>query len=174
MRRISLILIVLAAALVPVGAYAAKSALGSGTLSLESLDGKVIVVARGGIIGRVDRGIVTIRDLTPNDDSDPSVWGARDLRRSDDGVSVYRGLNIRFRVIGGGFRVTVEGRGIDASVVGIGTAYIEGVNGVYSTTGDDCHLDPASCTAVPALRQQVAIGTPRTAKQPPTQVQPQP
>lgn len=172
MRRIVLILIVLAAALAPVGAYAAKSALGGGTLSLDGVDGKVMVVARGGIIGRVDRGIVTIRDLTPNDDSDPSVWGARDLRPDDPGLYVYRGLNIRFRVIGGGFRVMIDGRGIDLSVVGNGTATIEAVNGVYSTSGDDCHLDATRCTPAPSVRQQIAIGVPRGAKQP--QQQPQP
>lgn len=171
MRRIVLILIVLAAALVPVGAYAAKAARGDGTLSLDGVDGKVAVTARGGIIGRVDRGIVMIRDLTPNDDAEPTVWGARDLRPDDDGLYVYRGPNIRFRVIGGGFRVSVEGRGIALSVVGNGTATLEGVNGVYSTNGDDCRLDPTSCTAVPSVRQLIAIGVPRGVR-PPQQPQP--
>lgn len=169
MRRIVLILIVLAAALAPVGAYAAKSALGDGTLSLDDVDGMVIVAARGGIIGRVDRGVVMIRDLTPNDDSDPAVWGARDLRPGDDGLYVYRGPNIRFRV-SGAFRVTIDGRGIDLSVAGNGIATLDADDGLYSTNGADCHKSPASCTAVPSVRQQIAIGVPRVAKLP----QPQP
>lgn len=169
MRRIVLILIVLAAALAPVGAYAAKAARGDGTLSLESVDGKVLIQARGGIIGRVDRGVVTIRDLTPFDGSDPTVWGGRDLRPDDDGLYVYRGVNLRFRVIGGGFRVMVDGRGINLSVVGNGLATLDADTGLYSTTGDDCHLDPTSCNAVPSVRQQIPIGVPRTAKQPQAQ-----
>ena len=171
MRRIVLILLVVTAALAPVGAYAAKSALGDGTLSLDGVDGRVVVQVRGGIIGRVDRGIVTIRDLTPNDDSDPTVWGARDLRPDDDTLYVYHGPNIRFRLIGGGFRVTVDGRGIDVSVVGTGFATIEAQNGLYSTSGDDCHLRPASCQPVPSTRQQIPIGVQR-ARQTQPQLQP--
>jgi hypothetical protein len=165
MRRIVLTLIVLAAALAPVGAYAAKAARGDGTLSMEGVDGKVVVHARGGIIGRVDRGVVQIRDLTPFDDSEPTVWGGRDLRPNDEGLYVYRGLNLRFRIIGGGFRVMIDGRGIDVSVVGNGLATLDAEDGLYSTTGDDCHLDPTSCIAVPSIRQLIPIGVQR-AKQP--------
>ncbi len=166
MRRIFLILIVLAAVLAPVGAFAAKGALGDGTLSLDGVDGRVVVAARGGIIGRVGRGVVTIRDRTPNDDSDPAVWGARDFRQGDDGLYVYRGQNIRFRLIGGAFRVTIDGRGIDVSVVGNGVATLDAVSGVYSTNGDDCQLSPASCTTIAPGRQLIPITAPRVARQP--------
>ena len=165
MRRIVLILIVLAAALVPVGAYAAKRAIGDGTLLLHDVDGKVVIAGRGAIIGRVGRGIVTIRDRTPNDESDPAVWGARDFRQSDDGLYVYRGQNIRFRLIGA-FRVMIDGRGIDVSVVGNGVASVDADRGLYSTNGVDCQLSPASCTTIAPGRQLIPITAPRVARQP--------
>ena len=39
---------------------------GDGTLSVEDGRGKVTIQARGGVIGRLDRGTVTVYDLTPD------------------------------------------------------------------------------------------------------------
>ena len=60
-RKTFLLLGLLVLAL-PVAGVAALGA-GEGTLSVEDGQGKVTLQARGGVIGRLDRGSVTIYDL---------------------------------------------------------------------------------------------------------------
>ncbi|MGZ8783848.1 MAG: hypothetical protein ACXWZB_10180 [Gaiellaceae bacterium] len=151
MRKAFVLLALLALAL-PVAVLASTRA-GEGTLSVEDGRGKVNVQARGGIIGRVDRGSVTIYDTTPDDDNLPVVTGDDQpvLLVGENGIR-YRGVGLRFRVIGGGFRVLIQGRGIDLSVVGKGSGYIEGepfLPGVYSLEGADCRKSKASCDPLP-------------------------
>ena len=151
MRKTLLCLAVLALVL-PVAAVSAVAA-GEGTLSVEDGRGKVTLDARGGLIGRLDRGQITVYDKTPGDASFPVVSGS-DLPEtflSDGGVR-YRGAGLRFRVIGGGFRILIQGRGIDLSVVGRGSGFIEGDTlepGWYSLDGADCRKNRASCELLP-------------------------
>jgi hypothetical protein len=151
--RKALILLVLLALALPVAAVSATSA-GEGTLSVDDGRGKVNVRARGGVIGRIDRGSITIVDLTPGDASQPVVSGVDEppLLIGENGIR-YRGAGLRFRVIGGNFRILVQGRGIDLSVVGKGEGFIEADDsldpGVYSLDGADCRKDRASCEVLP-------------------------
>jgi hypothetical protein len=152
MRKTIILLVLLALAL-PVVAVSATSA-GEGTLSVDDGRGKVTVRARGGIIGRLDRGSITIFDLTPGDANQPVVTGDdQPIRLVGENGILYRGLGLRFRVIGGSFRVLVQGRGIDLSVVGRGDGFIEADDsldpGVYSLDGADCRKDRASCEVLP-------------------------
>jgi hypothetical protein len=148
---------------VPVAGLGA-SRTGDGTLSVENGRGKVSVQARGGLIGRLDRGTVTVYDLSPFDAHAPVVTGA-------DGRVIpvgrygerYRGNAIRFRVVGGNFRVVIEGRGIDLSVVGRGNAFLEGdalEPGVYSVDGADCRRSPATCEPLPLPGLRLKLGGP--------------
>ena len=73
MRKTFLLLALLALGL-PVAGLASQ-ATGEGTLSVEDGHGKVTIQARGGVIGRLDRGTVTIFDLTPEDANVPVVFG---------------------------------------------------------------------------------------------------
>jgi hypothetical protein len=150
--RKTLILLALLALAVPVAAVSATDA-GEGTLSVDDGRGKVNVRARGGVIGRLDRGSITIYDLTPGDASQPVVSGDDQPRLliGENGVR-YTGAGLRFRVIGGNFRILVQGRGIDMSVVGKGEGFIEGDTlepGVYSLDGADCRRDRDSCDPLP-------------------------
>ena len=79
----------------PLAGVAGVSA-GEGTLSVEDGQGKVTLQARGGVIGRLDRGYVTIYDLTPDDAYDPYVVGddqpaslRRRVRRSGTAASAF-------------------------------------------------------------------------------------
>jgi hypothetical protein len=152
MRKTIILLALLALAL-PVAAVSATSA-GDGTLSVDDGRGKVNVRARGGVIGRIERGSITIFDLTPGDASQPVVSGVDEppLLVGENGIR-YRGAGLRFRVIGGNFRILVQGRGIDLSVVGKGEGFIEADDsldpGVYSLDGADCRKDRASCESLP-------------------------
>ena len=160
MRR-TLVLLALLALAIPVAATGASRA-GDGTLTVEDGRGKVTVRARGGLIGRLERGSVTVFDLTPRDANAPVVTG-------DDQPTVlvgvngvrYRGAGIRFRVLGGNFRVVVDGRGIDLSVVGRGEGVLEGAAlnpGLYSLDGADCRKDPSSCEQLPPVPVRFRLG----------------
>lgn len=172
MRKAILLAVVLALALPVLAAAAVR--VGDGTLSVESGRGKVTVQARGGLIGRLDRGTVTIFDLTPGDANQPVVSGADQplVAIGQNGIR-YRGAGIRFRVIGGGFRVVVQGRGIDLSVVGRGNGYLEGERrvvdtGLYSLDGADCRKDAASCEPLPVEGFRFKLGGPERAEKAPT------
>lgn len=162
MRKTAILLALLAVA-VPVGAGAAASG-GEGTLSVEDGRGKVSLQARGGVIGRLDRGTITVYDTTPGDANDPVVTGAYqpELFQADGGIR-YRGAGLRFRVIGGGFKILIAGRGIDLSVVGKGSGFIEGDTaepGVYSLDGADCRKNRASCEVLPEPGIRFRLGGP--------------
>lgn len=154
MRKALLFIVALAIAL-PAAAAATLSGAGDGTLSVENGRGKVTVQARGGLLGRLDRGSVTIFDLTPTDPYDPVVSGDDQpvVLVGETGIR-YRGSDLRFRIIGGSFRVVVQGRGIDLSVVGRGFGTLEGETidpGLYSLDGADCRKQPAMCEVLPEL-----------------------
>ncbi len=80
MRKTFLLLALLALSL-PVAGLASLSA-GDGTLSVEDGRGKVTIQARGGVIGRLDRGTVTIYDLTPEDANVPARLRRRPAGRA--------------------------------------------------------------------------------------------
>jgi hypothetical protein len=159
MRR-TLVLLALLALLVPIAAIGGPR-IGDGALSVENGRGKVNVQARGGLIGRLDRGSVTIYDLTPADAHDAVVSGDyQPLVVSQNGLR-YRGQGIRFRIIGGGFRVVIQGRGIDLSVVGRGNGFIEGEGpdpGLYSLEGADCRKNADSCDPLPREGVRFRLG----------------
>ena len=164
--RKSLVLVALLALVVPLAGYAAVRA-GEGTLSVDDGRGKVTVRARGGVIGRLDRGSITIFDLTPGDANQPVVIGDDQPVRlvGENGIQ-YRGAGLRFRVIGGSFRVLVQGRGIDLSVVGKGDGFIEADDsldpGVYSLDGADCRKDRDSCKPLPQPGFRFKLGVERS------------
>ena len=157
--RNALLTLLVAALILPAAALASRVAPGDGTLSVEGASGLVIVQARGAVIGRVDAGQIVIADLSPGDNNDPVVWGAQFRRQTGPGTFIYRGRNITFRLIGGGFRVRVEGLGISISVVGRGDAFFDGEGaGVFSTSGADCRFAPETCRPLPDVGQRIRIG----------------
>jgi hypothetical protein len=160
-RRPFILLVCVALAL-PAAAVAASS-VGEGTLSVEDGRGKVTIEARGGFIGRIASGTVTIHDLTPEDANEPTVFGDdRPVRFVGETGIQYGGAGLRFRVAGGRWRVVVSGRGIDLSAVGKGTGTIksdgEAGPGIYSLDGADCRRTPESCRPLPELTRVFQLG----------------
>jgi hypothetical protein len=163
MRKTFVLLGLLALAL-PLAGVAGVSA-GEGTLSVENGQGKVTLQARGGVIGRLDRGYVTIHDLTPEDAYDPYVFGDDEPLRfvGESGVR-YGGVGLRFRLVGGRYRIVIEGRGIDLSVVAKGSGSIVAAltsidPGLYSLDGADCRIDIDSCKPLPVLSKKFLLGS---------------
>jgi len=160
MRKSFLLLALLALALPVVGVAGQRT--GDGTLAVESGRGVVTLTARGGVIGRLDRGSVTIHDLTPGDNSAPNVFGDDNPVRlvGETGIR-YSGTGIRFRVTGGRYRIVVDGKGINLSAVGKGFGSIQGEGdapGLYSLDGDDCRKTPAACKALPDVKERFQLG----------------
>lgn len=168
MRKTFALIGLLALAL-PVAGVAALSA-GEGTLSVEDGNGRVALQGRGGVIGRLERGTVTIHDLTPEDASEPVVFGDdKPVRFVGETGIQYAGTGLRFRLVGGGFKIVVSGRGIDLSVVAKGSGTIvagqaDDDPGVYSLDGADCRKERASCKPLPDLPRRFQLGSDRGEK----------
>jgi hypothetical protein len=141
MKRLVVILGALALAL-PVGAGALQRAPSDGTLVVENAQGVVTLNVRGGIIGRFDSGSIVIEDPMPGDGPGPVVRGYQDATEIGPSKVQYSSKGeIRFRLIGGLYRVRIAGQGVDVSVVGRGTAVLNGAGfsdlqtGRYSLNG---------------------------------------
>jgi hypothetical protein len=150
MRR--LVLILLASCLViPAGAVAVQQLPGDGTLVVDNARGLVTVKARGGIIGRFDYGRLVIVDPIEGDGSGPIVYGADRIRELGPKTTQYVGEDVRFRLIGGSFRVTAQAQGMDISAVGRGTVLLDGSGfseqpGRFSINGDAYQAMPDTPT----------------------------
>lgn len=173
--RKTLVLLALFALALPVAGLSAQRA-GEGTLSVENGRGAITIKARGGVIGRLDRGTVTIFDLTPEDANDPVVFGDDQPVQfvGETGIR-YAGVGLRYRVIGGSFRIVINGRGIDLSAVGKGNGSIRGDGddpGVYSLDGSDCRDDPASCKPLPEIARRFQLGSQERAEKNPARPNP--
>jgi hypothetical protein len=163
-RKLLIGLALLALAL-PVAATAAlRAAAGDGTLSVEDGRGSVTLRAKGGVIGRIDRGTVTIYDLTPADAYEQRVTGDdRPVRFVGETGIRYAGNGIRFRIVGGEFKVVITGAGIDLSAVGRGNGFIQGAGidpGLYSLDVTDCRSDADGCKPLPELGRRFQLGGP--------------
>jgi hypothetical protein len=135
---------------VPAVATAVASAPNDGTLALRDVNGRARVVAVGGFIGRLERGKVTIIDPVEGDGTAPVLTGCdlspkvKDLETGGTSSSCS-GTKLRFRLVGGRFRVTIFGMGLDLSLVGRGTATLDGFggdDGRYSLNGDEFRSMP--------------------------------
>jgi hypothetical protein len=130
-------------AVVVAGTAAARSLSGTdGALSVKNADGRVVLIAsKGVVIGRVGNGQVTIKDPNPSDGPGPIVTGADSRESLGAKTTRYNGTNIRFRIIGGAYSLTVFGTDIDLSVVGKGMVTLDGTPSAKtnSLTEDDTY-----------------------------------
>jgi len=149
MRRLLVIFGVLALA-APAAGVAGKSDPADGTLSLRGGHGTFTISARGGVIGSFVRGKVIITDPVDGDGTGPIVSGDEWHKDRSDTTTVYGGTKVRFRLIGGAFRIRVVGTGVNLSVVGRGQVTLNGAG-----TGDDgsYSVDGSPYADVPDLSQ---------------------
>jgi hypothetical protein len=139
MRRL-LVPILLAAALVPAAALAAPGAPSDGTVSVKNGDGKVTIVARGSFIGYCDTCTIWVNDPDPTDGPAPTITNSEVSVDLTDTKTFYRGSSMRFRMVGGFWRVVIQGKGIDLSGIGHGQVALLGAggsnDGTYQFDGD--------------------------------------
>jgi hypothetical protein len=135
-----------AALAVPALAWATAGATDDGTLSVKNGDGVIFVVARGTIIGACDRCRVSIVDPSPDDGAPPVVDGAETHKDVSDTHDLYLGTDVRFRIVGGIFKIRVSGYGVDLGVVAKGWVRIlayDSNTGTFSVNGAPRRLLPA-------------------------------
>jgi hypothetical protein len=139
MRRLVLFTVLAFALAVPVAGFAVGG--GDGTLSVRNGAGLVKLNFTGSAVGRIAQGKLIATDPLVDDGEGVVVWGC-DTKKSDPvaGTTLCTGDNIRFRAIGGKYRLVVRGSGMALSVVGRGTGILDGSgedpnvlrDGVYS------------------------------------------
>jgi hypothetical protein len=146
MRRLLTFAMLIALA-VPASSAARERSPNDGTLSVRDARGTIIINARVGVIGSFVRGSVTISDPVDGDGTGPIVTGDDfpPVERNET-TTTWRGTKVRFRIIGGAFKVTIKGRGINLSLVGKGNVTLKGAgtedDGTYSVNGGDYSLVP--------------------------------
>jgi hypothetical protein len=165
MRKLLLTCALIAVA-APAVALAGKSAPGDGTLQVRDGNGFIFVQVRGALIGRCANCVVTIDDPVQNDGSGAIVFGAdRAPREITDTATRYVNksprTDMRFRIVGGLSRVTVNGDGISLSVVGQGFATLRA--NVMANDPGEYALDGGDFAPLPFLKQRVALGGPPSA-----------
>jgi hypothetical protein len=155
MRRSSVILASLLALLVfATVAWARLTPADSdGTLSIKRGRGDINITLTGAMIGRVDRGRLTVTDLDPLDDQVPQITHVQRSRSLTSTTTVYFGRKIRFRMLDGTYKLKLHGAGIHVSAVGRGFAWLKGDEhyvkvGVYSLNGGPYKLLPYEKTKV--------------------------
>jgi hypothetical protein len=158
MRPAAFSLVAVLAFALPAAALARQD--GDGTLSVSRMTGAVTIsVSKGSVLGRVDRGKLVVEDTDPNDGISPIVYGADKVARINDATLSYSGTNMRFRFVGGSFKLRLAGAGIDVSAVGRG----------FATLGPDPSTDApplgtfsyngSSDTLMPTTTTRFALGS---------------
>ncbi|HEY3017358.1 MAG TPA: hypothetical protein VGJ23_00860 [Gaiellaceae bacterium] len=141
MRRLLTFAVLVALAL-PAASGARPRGLNDGTLSVRDARGVITIQGRGGVIGSFVQGRVTISDPVDGDGTGPIVTGDDfpPIERSET-TTTWRGNKVRFRIIGGTFKIVVKGRGINLSFVGKGNVTLNGAgtedDGTYAVNGGE-------------------------------------
>jgi hypothetical protein len=133
MRRLLTFAVLALALALPAGSAARTRGLNDGTLSVKDGRGTITIQGHGAVIGGFAYGSVRIVDPIEADGTGPIVSGEEFHREINDTTDVYRGTKVRFRNIGGTFKIIVKGRGINLSFVGQGKVILNGADG----TDDD-------------------------------------
>jgi hypothetical protein len=145
-RPLILALLVLTLAL-PAGVAAQTRSSTDGTLSVKDARGVITIQGRGAVIGSFSKGQVMINDPVDGDGTGPIVTGDDWSKEKTDTATVWGGSKVRFRIIGGTFRIVVRGRGINLSFVGKGNVILNGAgtdnDGTYAVNGGDFDGIPA-------------------------------
>jgi hypothetical protein len=132
---------VLVALALPAASAARTQGASDGTLSVRDGRGTIMISGRGGVIGSFARGSVRISDPIEGDGTGPIVTGDEWSNERDATTTTWGGTKVRFRIIGGFFRIVVKGRGINLSLVGKGNVTLDGAgtvdDGSYSVNGGE-------------------------------------
>ena len=164
MRRLGLVACALLLA-IPAISFARSMPPNDGTLVVKNGRGTIVVQVKGAVIGWMANGKLTLTDNDPYDENAPVVRHFRTRVELNDATTVYKGQQIRYRMVEGSYRLKFEGAGIRLSAVGRGWVTFDGDdrfenNGTYSLNGEDFQpipLDPS---------ERAKIGLPKPPREP--------
>lgn len=147
MRRLLTFAVLALALALPAGVAAQTRSSTDGTLSVKDARGVITIQGRGAVIGSFNKGQVMINDPVDGDGTGPIVTGDDWSKERTGTATVWGGSKVRFRIIGGTFRIVVRGRGINLSFVGKGNVILNGAgtddDGTYAVNGGDYDGIPA-------------------------------
>jgi len=165
MRRLGLVAVTLLLA-VPAISLARTLPPGDGTLVVKNGRGVIVLQVTGAIIGRMKSGKLTLTDTDPYDENTPVVHGRLRTKpqQLSDATTVYKGQNIRYRMVDGSYRLRFEGTGIHLSAVGRGWVTFDGddrfaSDGVYSLNG--APFEPIPFDPTDRIKLQVGPANPQ-------------
>jgi hypothetical protein len=165
MRRLSLTLLI-ALAVVPTAAFAARSATGDGVFELQNATGSLAISGKGVLWGQMDRGLIKVTDSNLADGT-VQVVGAEATRPVGENATVYRGAGLHFKLAGGGhYKLWFKGTRLDLTTVGVGNALLTGDENVDKT--GSYSLDGSKWAPVPIVPLSVPFGTQPTPAPPAT------
>jgi len=141
MRRFALTLVCLFGLATPAAALATRGAPSDGTLVVRNADDGegvgtdsrpvVVLVVHGSVIGRItDQGRIRIDDLTQGGDNTPEVSGATWHKDVSQIATAWGGTALRFRAVGGWYRVTIWGSKVSLFAIGNGNVTLIGQPGM--------------------------------------------
>lgn len=132
MRRLISLTVLAIALAVPAVGYAVAGGSDDGTLSVKNGIGRVYVNINGSVVGRLGgKASIQVVDPNPSDGLGAEFLGC-DVTTRDKSTSATtcqtdgKGSVVRFRAIGGNYRILIRGHGIFVSAVGHGYATLNG------------------------------------------------
>jgi hypothetical protein len=168
MRRLGLVACALMLGFPTAISFARPMPPGDGTLVVKNGRGTIVLQVKGAVIGWMANGKLTLTDNDPYDENAPLVRGRLKSKvELSDAITVYKGQNIRYRMVEGSYRLKFEGSGIHLSAVGRGWVTFDGDDrfendGMYSLNG----ADPEPIPQEPTERIKLNVPPVKPARQP--------
>jgi hypothetical protein len=162
MRRLVVFTLLALALVVPAVALAVVDGADDGSLSIRNGTGKMLLSPfNGTTIGRIAHGRVVVTDPLFGDGAGVDFWGCEKRDDKSDVTIVCSGDNIRFRAVGGKYRIFVRGVGIYLSAVGHGSVLIDGRGDDPSVNYDGVFsLNDGSYRSLPNAPQTYTLAAP--------------
>jgi hypothetical protein len=125
-----MLICLLAGALVP-AALAGPAVFGDGSLAVRGAAGDpgqavVTITITGAVVGQIDHGRVMIDDPSSSDGPPAIVTGDEKRREVSSTATMYSGTDVRFRAVGGRYRIRIFGSGISVNAIGQGNVRLVG------------------------------------------------
>jgi hypothetical protein len=126
MRRLVVFTVLAVSLAVPAVGFAVLDGVDDGTLSIKNGTGRTLLQFNGSAVGRLGHGRIVVTDPFDGDGAGFDFWGCDNRFDKTDTTTVCNGSDIRFRAIGGRYKIFVRGSGIYLSAVGHGSVILDG------------------------------------------------
>jgi hypothetical protein len=161
MRRLVVLTVLALSLAVPAVGFALNQLEEDGTLSVKNGVGRVVLQVNGSTVGRIGHGRVIVTDPIFSGGDGVDFWGCDKQYDLGETTTVCAGSNLRFRAIGGKYKIGIRGSGIFLSAVGRGNVLLDGRgddpgverDGAYSFNDEQYRSLPDSPQTYPLVAQ---------------------